>query len=284
MCNLEQKLDLTAPEEAQKLYQLALNAYQTNADKAQCIELISRALESNPNYLDAHKLLSDITMSEFHYLDYLMHIHNVIKPKTYLEIGVDNGRSFLLSSPESYCVGVDPAPKLTEAISDTQKIVSKTSDDFFKKSSQTIKDEFFSGNCVEFAFLDGMHQFEFTLRDFLNTEKICCSDSTIVLHDCYPLNELTAKRDRETSFWSGDVWKVVPALKKYRPDLDIKTLPLRPTGLCVIENLNPNFTMSQSINSIIDEFTPFSYQMLQDNKDEILNFHSNAELNYLAKT
>src|SRR5258706_5348979 len=49
----------------------------------------------------------------------------------------------------------------------------------------------------------------------------------------------TAARERVDAFWSGDVWKLVPCLKKYRPDLSIHTIASAPTGLPVIRNLDP---------------------------------------------
>jgi hypothetical protein len=35
-----------------------------------------------------------------------------------------------------------------------------------------------------------MHHFEFALRDFANTERHCTPQSTILIHDTYPLNRV----------------------------------------------------------------------------------------------
>jgi len=35
-------------------------------------------------------------------------------------------------------------------------------------------------------------------------------------------------------FWTGDVWKIVPALIKFRPDLRVFTIACPPTGLTVV--------------------------------------------------
>jgi hypothetical protein len=68
----------------------------------------------------------------------------------------------------------------------------------------------------------------------------------IFLHDCLPFNERMAERVRrwdETEdeatrdFWTGDVWKVVTALKKYRPDLKVFYLDCGPAGLVACLNL-----------------------------------------------
>jgi hypothetical protein len=83
---------------------------------------------------------------------------------------------------------------------------------------------------VDVAFLDGMHLFEYLLRDFIHTERVCDRNSVILLDDCLPVNiEMTdgerrpdLRKDAElASWWTGDVWKVVEILRELRPDLRI---------------------------------------------------------------
>jgi hypothetical protein len=94
------------------------------------------------------------------------------------------------------------------------------------------------GQRVDFAFIDGLHLFEQTLKDFVNLEKYSKQNTVICFHDTFPLDEITARRERKTGFWSGDVWKVVLILKKYRPDLKIFTVATQPTGLTIVTNLD----------------------------------------------
>lgn len=114
------------------------------------------------------------------------------------------------------------------------------------------------------AFIDGMHLFEFLLRDFMNIEKHCRKNSVIFLHDCIPSDPYIAARStrdpiRDQSphkdWWTGDVWKIIPALKKHRPDLSITVLDAVPTGLAVISNLDPSSTkLDENYSSIVAEF------------------------------
>jgi hypothetical protein len=83
----------------------------------------------------------------------------------------------------------------------------------------------------------------------------------VILHDCLPpgfyMTVRTAKdplrkKSRFLDWWTGDVWKIVPVLEKYRPDLSITLLDCAPTGLVLISNLDPNNTvLEQRYNDII---------------------------------
>jgi hypothetical protein len=108
------------------------------------------------------------------------------------------------------------------------------------------------GGEIDLAFLDGMHLFEYLLRDFSNTERYCRRNSIIILHDCLPVDVHIAtrlndpelrKQSTRPDWWTGDVWKVLPILRKYRADLGILALDAAPTGLVMITNLDPNSTV-----------------------------------------
>ena len=88
-----------------------------------------------------------------------------------------------------------------------------TSDDFF--AQQDVRSAF-GGRALDLAFIDGMHRFEFALRDFINIERLCSANSVILMHDCYPLDARTAQRERQTGFWSGDIWRLVMLLREQR--------------------------------------------------------------------
>ncbi|MEI2423220.1 hypothetical protein V6O07_23320, partial [Arthrospira platensis SPKY2] len=71
----------------------------------------------------------------------------------------------------------------------------------------------------------------------------------------FPLDEITARRDRTTGFWSGDVWKVALILRKYRPDLKISTVATRPTGLTIVTNLDSSSKiLSKHYDDIVQEY------------------------------
>ncbi len=200
-----------------------------------------------------------------HYSEVLARLSRNAAVRRYLEIGVAFGDIFSGIACR-HGVAVDPAFQLKANVA-----ANKTKVSLF----QVMSDVFFEhldlrrdiGGRLDLAFLDGMHLFEFLLRDFFNTEAICRRDSIIVLHDCLPVAEPMTDRDpvqaglrgRGTPhehWWTGDVWKVVPILKRYRPDLDVMLVDAAPTGLVIVTGLDPSSrTLKKNYDAIVAEFS-----------------------------
>src|SRR5690349_5859629 len=125
------------------------------------------------------------TQLDGHYFDLLRRLHVAMRPRTYLEIGVHTGMSLELASPGTSIVGIDPVPAIRRPINHTSRLFFETSDDFFEKHDVH---EILGGRPIDMAFIDGMHLFEFALRDFINIERYCARGSVVLVHDCYPLD------------------------------------------------------------------------------------------------
>lgn len=223
--------------------------------------------------LEVHCQMSQQALPGPNYKEILIAIHARLQPRTYLEIGVDAGLTLALAAAETRAIGVDPAPKISAPLGLSQKIFALTSDDFFSKID--IMSEF-GGLPIDLAFIDGMHNFEFALRDFIATERLCTRNSVIMIHDTYPLDRLTAERKRKTIFWSGDVWRTVLALKKYRPDLAIHTIATQPTGLTIVRGLDPaSRVLADRVDDIVAEFLALDYSVLDADKPAALNLTPN---------
>ena len=166
------------------------------------------------------------------YLEVLSAFHDSLNPKTYLEIGVSHGDSLKFANCRA--IGVDPEPQIKD--NSEYLIYAKTSDLFFKENAEQL----FLTDKIDLAFIDGMHLFEFALRDFINIEKYAHSNTYILIHDILPRCFSEASRGRVTVDWTGDIWRLILGLRKYRPDLNITVLDSYPTGLGVITQLNPD--------------------------------------------
>lgn len=182
------------------------------------------------------------------YLDTLSLIHQTLQPQTYIEIGVRQGGSLALASCTS--IAVDPAPHPGLALGPNVHFYRLTSDDFFDLEAEKA-----ISAPVDMAFIDGMHLFEYVLRDFIAIERRCSSTSVIVIDDVCPNVEEQANRNRQTRIWTGDVWKIVACLRENRPDLQFVLLDTAPTGLLIVMGLNPtNQILTDRYNAIIAKF------------------------------
>jgi len=180
------------------------------------------------------------------YTTVLERLHRTLMPRSYLEIGTSTGSSLALASCAS--VAIDPGFMLANDVVGKKPLCAlfqMPSDRFFEAHDPTR----ILNRAVDMAFLDGMHLAEFLLRDFMNIERYCRPNSLVMLHDCIPGDVFMAERDasserrqrfsKNPTSWTGDVWKVVLALKQYRPDLAMLALDAAPTGLIIITNLDP---------------------------------------------
>ena len=195
------------------------------------------ALELQGGLARAHLGLAAVRMPGENYLDWLKWLHEALRPRTYVEIGVANGWSISLAVPPTVAIGVDPGPTLASPLKAETHLFCETSDEFFAKRRL---DGLLAGEPLGLAFIDGLHSFCQALKDFTGLEEHCGSTSLVALHDTVPLDELTQRTEQQTQFWTGDVWKVVLCLKHYRPDLDIFTLATAPSGLTLVAGLDPS--------------------------------------------
>jgi methyltransferase family protein len=204
------------------------------------------------------------------YQTLLYRIHRHLRPRTYLEIGVSEGKSLAQVLPETVVVGVDPVSLALDPVSCSPKLFSITSDRFFEEHDLSQE---LGGLPLDMAFIDGMHLFEFALRDFINIERSSHANTVILIHDCYPIDAETAARERTTLVWSGDVWKLIVCLKEYRPDLCVAVAASPYTGLGIVTRLDPVSTVLRDrYDEICERFTGLDYdQALGQSKDEALN-------------
>lgn len=185
---------------------------------------------------------------------FLLALADAIQARTYFEIGTSRGKS--VAGLDCAAVCVDPAFKVEQNIIGRKPALfalQMTSDDFFAQYS--LSDLLPKPGRLDLAFLDGMHHFEFLLRDFMNVEKYCNARTVVALHDCLPLHPRAARRhdrrnvvneattrpvDPAARGWTGDVWKVLRILQQYRPDLRITVFDCPPSSLVVITNCDPS--------------------------------------------
>ena len=188
--------------------------------------------------------------------DALEAAHGAVQPQRYFEIGTDTGASLRISRCAS--LAVDPRFRLGSDVLGTKPACffhQTTSDDFFALHDPSA----ILRGPIDLAYLDGLHHFEFLLRDFVNTERHCRRESVILLHDCIPTDLFMVRRQHDDmalaprmppplrNLWAGDVWKTLAILMTHRPDLTISCFDTPPTGLVAVTGLDPTGEKGRAI-------------------------------------
>jgi hypothetical protein len=229
------------------------------AIRAELARLRQNFLKAGSNVVSdlVRNLLPDLTGDG--YLKVLAEIHEALSPRSYLEIGCYDSSSLALAKCDS--IGINP--NLTNIGNVMKgktvfKAYQMTSEKFFMRHNPAA----LLGRPIDLAFLDGLHLLEVLLHEFANTEKNCLPSSTIIMHDCIPTDAFVAgrindpaRRPAHPDWWTGDVWKMLPILRKYRPDLKLQAVDAAPTGLVLVSNLDPaSAVLMDRFATILDEW------------------------------
>jgi hypothetical protein len=201
-----------------------------------------------------------------HYYALLDRLHDHLRPRGYLEIGVADGHSLGLTRPGTVAVGVDPAPGPELARrAPGRRVEAMTSSAFFDRHT---REDVLGDAPLDLAFVDGLHLFEAALADVAAVERWAHPGTVVLLHDCHPTDEAMAARERTTVAWAGDVWKVVAALRSDRPDLTVTTVDVGPTGVGVITGLGAGFA---DLDASIARHRDLGWEALARDPDALLH-------------
>jgi hypothetical protein len=183
------------------------------------------------------------------YLDFLRRLHELLRPRRYLEIGVRWGNSLSLSRCPS--LGIDPDFNINHELHTEVQLFKTTSDEYFSRPNPLLP---MANEPFDLAFVDGLHLFEFALRDFIHAEQHSRPSAVIVFDDVLPRSVTEASRARATPGWTGDVYHLVEVLERYRPDILMVQVDTGPTGLMLLLGLNPaDTTLIDHYDTIVAE-------------------------------
>jgi hypothetical protein len=207
-----------------------------------------------------HTFAQVIGPAEYYEVLNLAHKHMV--PGTYAEIGFASGKSTTPVLAGTTVVAIDPQPQEIWPCCGKRRVFPMTSDAFFSSHDLTRE---LGGRPLDFGFIDGAHLYESALLDFMHLERHSHEETTIFVHDCLPIDEATSgRRQQGQKVWSGDVWKVILALREWRPDLRVDVVDAKPTGLGVIRGLDPTSTvLADHFEEIVRRYDAVTYAELE---------------------
>jgi len=154
--------------------------------------------------------------------------------KTYLEIGVRDGNDnyFKIKVDPSNKVGVDPEPL-------TAVKFRMTSDQYFKLNNKISK--------FDMVFVDGLHTYEQSYVDVINSLEILNENGFIIMHDCNPPTEYHIRSvdeyQKTRGQWNGDVFRAFIRLKSELKDYNCFVVDEDwGCGVITKKRLNRNFS------------------------------------------
>lgn len=163
----------------------------------------------------------------------LQSLVDLYQAANYLEIGVDQGVTFhSISAARKVAVDVRFAFDWQAAASDPAnhhcRYVETSSDNFFAAGLAGVR--------FDVIFIDGLHSFEQTLRDFLNAWSVLADGGIIVVDDVIPSTYASSLPDLERSrefwtatanpdgSWMGDVYRLAFFIESFLPAFSYATI------------------------------------------------------------
>ena len=106
-----------------------------------------------------------------------------------------------LACAQGPAIGVDPRPDLPLAapLGPQARLITASSDAFFREQAAALLHP-----RPELVFIDGMHLFEFALRDFMQVERHAAPATLVVIDDIFPCHPTQAARRRRSNAWMGE--------------------------------------------------------------------------------
>ncbi len=210
---------------------------------------------------------------------------------SYLEIGVNRGYCFFNIKCKNK-TGVDPRFEIPlwrkwlyifkNTCNINNNYIEKTSDDFFKANK----------NSFDIILVDGLHTFQQSYKDIINSMQVLNQNGYILIHDCSPISAASAqdvesineakKHPEYEGDWSGAVWKSIIKFRQEYPNIFTAVIDTD-HGVGIIAP-NMKSTKQLSKNILLDQL---HYSDLENNRKELLNLMSIQEyqsyLNHLGQ-
>lgn len=207
--------------------------------------------------------------------------------RNYLEIGTFKGESFLPIRCRRK-IAVDPVFKISfikrikwflrNPDNIRNRFFKMSSDQFFKEKKAFLE----KNGKLDLVFIDGQHTFRASLKDVLNSFVHLHTQGVIVLHDCFPPNEIAATPADSFEHaermglegwkeeWCGDVWKTIVYLREqYKEELEVFVINTD-YGLGIIKPISKESLFLSINENLYNEINTLDYKYLNSNPKDTL--------------
>ncbi|MBM3247535.1 hypothetical protein FJZ17_03295 [Candidatus Pacearchaeota archaeon] len=216
-------------------------------------------------------------------IEIIQRLINKIKAKNYLEIGVKNCNTFNKIKCRNK-IAVNP-------------IINNRKKDFFSRYYEATSNKFFENyekllgkNKLEVVFIDGLHTFEQSLKDVLNSLNHLDNKGIIIMHDCNPQSKAAAcpnqkeakKIEGFNGNWNGDVWKTIVYLRENKKDLNVFVID-QDQGIGIISKKTENEKKIKELKIKPGDLNKLTYLELEKNRKDFLNLKNKEYLEEFIK-
>jgi hypothetical protein len=188
----------------------------------------------------------------------------------YIEIGVNSGATFH-AVEISQRTAVGPSFAFNPADFSSQKTIfaEVPSDKYFQLLASDIT--------YDIYFIDGLHTFEQTLRDFNNSVVHSHLRTVWLIDDTHPVDVYSTLTDPKWTMlfrhetgnkglaWHGDVFKLICYIHDFMPSLDYRTIVGSGNGQTLVWRSNANRRVPRFNN--LEQISRLSYFDFRENRD-----------------
>lgn len=151
--------------------------------------------------------------------DFIIHLVSVLKPKTYVELGIFHCGLFNRMVPfAERLIGVDASPEAGGYMVRSPKVrfVAATTDAFSRELEKNPIE-------IDFLFIDADHSKEAVASDFRNFLRFVRPHGFVAIHDTHPCDMAATDPAR-----CGDGFLTIEALSRQSSEWEMVTVPVHP--------------------------------------------------------
>lgn len=200
--------------------------------KDQAAQKLREAIQVHGANVEAREYLAELTTHGDHYLHRLRDLHRILKPGFYLEADADCSETLPLAQPQTVAIAVGRSIPSTSKVQTVTHLVPLD----LQQASPILNDRLLNNNVVGLGLIGASRGTDAALRDFWHLEKLCNTDSVIVVTEsCVAIpNDVPLDGDSSVALKT-----VAQALSRI-PLLKVAILPAPPNGITLISGLHPD--------------------------------------------